>query len=280
MLVVVGFKKKYMGGHQMSELSVLKERKGRIAYIILNRPEKLNALNNQLLTELDQVLNEIEQDDSISVVIIKGSGRAFSVGYDVGKYSHPTVTEDRDKLEEFTKRWLKIWAFPKPIIAQVHGYALAGGTQLLASCDFVITAENAQFGFPSLPLGGGFVGIYWGWHIGHQRAKLLDLTAGSRITGIEATEYGFAARCFKEDELEDKTLEIAKGIAKTPLDILKLKKQAHNRVMDIQGFRTSVMFGPEQDAIIHTTEGIQSIREKINELGLKSTIQWFNEQEI
>jgi enoyl-CoA hydratase len=264
----------------MEQPCVLVEKKGRIAYIILNRPDKLNALNQQLFTELDSALEDIEKDESISVVILKGSGRAFSVGYDVGKYAHPTVMEDRDKLEEFTKRWLRVWEYPKPIIAQVHGFALAGGTQLLASCDFVITAEDAQFGFPSLPLGGGFVGIYWGWHVGHQRAKLLDLTAGSRITGKEATEYGFAARCFKAEELEEKTLEIARGIAKTPLDILKLKKKAHNRMMELQGFRTGVLFGPEQDAIIHTADGIKLVRDKIGELGLKGAIQWFNEQDV
>jgi len=264
----------------MEEQCVLVEKKGRIAYVILNRPNKLNALNNQLLTELDGALADIEKDDDVSVVILKGNGRAFSVGYDIGKYTHPTVTEDRDRLEEFTRRWLRVWEYPKPIIAQVHGYALAGGTQLLASCDIVITSEDAQFGFPSLPLGGGFVGIYWGWHVGFQRAKLLDLTAGSRISGKEATEYGIAARCFKEKELEEKTLEIARGIAKTPLDILKLKKQAHNRMMDLQGFRTGVLFGPEQDAIIHTTEGIKLMRDKIDELGLKAAIQWFNEQDV
>lgn len=264
----------------MEEQCVLIEKKGRIVYVVLNRPEKLNALNAQLFKELDSVLEELEKDDSVSVLIIKGNGRAFSVGYDIGKYAHPTVTQDRDKLEEFTKRWLRVWEYPKPIIAQVQGYALAGGTQLLASCDFVITSEDAQFGFPSLPLGGGFVGIYWGWHVGHQRAKLLDLTAGSRISGKEAVEYGFAARCFKAEELEEKTLEIARGIAKTPLDILKLKKKAHNRIMELQGFRTGVMFGPEQDAIIHTADGIKLVREQIDQLGLKGAIQWFNEQDI
>ncbi|MFM1653789.1 enoyl-CoA hydratase-related protein [Brevibacillus sp. B_LB10_24] len=264
----------------MEKKTVLVERKGRIAYVILNRPEKLNALNSQLLQELDSELSDIEKDDEISVVILKGNGRAFSVGYDVGKYSYPTVTQDRDNLEEFTRRWLRVWEYPKPIIAQVQGYALAGGTQLLASCDIVVTSEDAVFGFPSLPLGGGFVGLYWGWHVGYQRAKLLDLTAGSRISGKEATEYGFAACCFSADEIEEKTLEIARRIAKTPLDILKLKKKAHNRIMELQGFRTGVMYGPEQDAIIHTADGIKLMRSKIDELGLKAAIQWFNEQEV
>ncbi|KKK36891.1 hypothetical protein WQ57_16750 [Mesobacillus campisalis] len=264
----------------MSEKNVLIEKVGRIAYVILNRPEKLNALNGDLLHDLDAALEDIKQDDSVSVVILKGNGRAFSVGYDVDKYEEPTVTDDRDNLEVFTRRWLRVWEYPKPIIAQVQGYALAGGTQLLACCDIVITDEEATFGFPSLPLGGGFVGIYWGWHVGPQRAKMLDLTAGSRISGKEATDYGFAAKCFKKDQLEEETLKIARGIAKTPLDILKLKKKAHNRMMELQGFRTGVMFGPEQDAIIHTAEGIKLVHRKIKELGLKGAIEWFNNQEV
>jgi enoyl-CoA hydratase len=116
----------------MSEKCVLIEKIGRIAYVILNRPEKLNALSADLFRDLDLALEELEKDDSISVLIIKGKGRAFSVGYDVSKYKNPTVTEDRDKLEEYTRRWLRVWEYPKPIIAQVQGFALAGGTT--ASC--------------------------------------------------------------------------------------------------------------------------------------------------
>jgi enoyl-CoA hydratase len=264
----------------MEDQLVLIEKKGKIAYVILNRPDKLNALSRELFQAFDEALNQLEKDQDVSVLIIKGNGRAFSVGYDVGKYREPSVQEDRDYLEECTRRWLRLWEFPKPVIAQVHGFALAGGTQMLACCDMVIADKEAQFGFPSLPLGGGFVGIYWGWHVGPQRAKLLDLTAGSRISGEKAAQYGFAAECFDGDILEEETLKIARGIAKTPSDVLKLKKMAHNRMMDLQGFRTGVMFGPEQDAIIHTAEGIKLIYQKINELGLKGTIEWFNSQEV
>ncbi|MFJ8063212.1 enoyl-CoA hydratase-related protein [Psychrobacillus sp. NPDC096426] len=263
-----------------TDKAVLIEKKGKIAYIILNRPEKLNALNKELFDDLDEALDLLEKDESVSVLIIKGNGRAFSVGYDVSKYSSPSVIEDKDNLEAYTRRWIRIWEYPKPIIAQVHGYALAGGTQLVACCDIVVTDEETQFGFPSLPLGGGFVGIYWGWHVGHQRAKMLDLTAGSRITGREAEQYGIAAKCVPADQLEEEALNIARGIAKTPLDILKIKKQAHNRIMDLQGFRTGINFGPEQDAIIHTADGIKLVRQKIQELGLKGAIRWFNEQDV
>lgn len=266
----------------MAEKQVLIERKGKVAYVLLHRPEKLNALSFDLLTELNGALDELAKDDSVSVLIVTGTDRAFSVGYDVGKYKDGTigVLQDRDNLEWYTRLWLKIWEYPKPVIAQVRGYALAGGTQLLASCDFVICDKDAILGFPSLPLGGGFVGLYWHFHIGPQRAKMLDLTAGSRITGEQAVEYGFAARCFPGDVLEEETLKIAQGIARTPLDILKLKKAAHNRVMEMQGFRNSVMFGPEQDALIHCADGVKLMREKINTLGLSEAIRWFNEQEV
>lgn len=263
-----------MGNH------VLIERKGKIAYLILNRPEVLNAINKDLTEDLERALDEIEGDNSISVVILKGAGRAFCVGYDVGKYNKRTVMEDRDRLEDFTRTWLRVWEFPKPIIGQVHGYALAGGTQLLGSCDFVVTAKNATFGFPSMPLGGGFVAMYWTWHVGYQRSKMLDLTAGSRISGEKAVAYGMASECFDEDKLEEETLAIARGIAKTPLDILILKKKAHNRIMEMHGFRQAVLLGPEQDAIIHTSEGVKLVQQKINEHGLKGAIKWFNEQEV
>jgi enoyl-CoA hydratase len=262
------------------EKCVLIEKKGRIAYLILNRPEVLNALNQALFNDLELALDDLEADDGVSVIIIKGAGRAFCVGYDVSKYTKQTVMEDRNKLENYTRTWLRVWEFPKPIIAQVHGYALAGGTQLLGSCDIVVTAKNATFGFPQLPLGGGFVALYWPWHIGYQRTKLLDLTAGSRITGEQAVQYGMAAVSFDEEALEEETLRIARAIAKTPLDILVIKKKAHNRIMEMQGFRQAVLLGPDQDAIIHTSDGIKLVRQMISELGLKGAIKWFNEQEV
>ncbi|GAK00558.1 enoyl-CoA hydratase/isomerase family protein [Geomicrobium sp. JCM 19055] len=104
----------------MIEKLVLVERNGKVAYLTLNRPDKLNALSNELFNDLDAALDEVENDQNVSVIIIKAKGKAFSVGYDVGKYTNQTTLEDRDKLEEYTLRWLRLWDFPKPIIAQVQ----------------------------------------------------------------------------------------------------------------------------------------------------------------
>lgn len=270
----------------MTNKLVLTETKGKIGYVIFNRPEKLNAFNREILEQFDAAMEEFRDNADISVVILKGAGRAFSVGFDVGsenpdredQTSH--VIRDRDILEQFTKRWLRVWEYPKPVIAQVHGYALAGGSQLCACSDIVIAAEDAQFGFPSLPLGGGYVGPMWVWHVGVQRTKLMDLTAGSKISGRKAVDWGFAAECFPADRLEEETLKIARGIARTPLEILRLKKIALNRVVEIQGFRTAQLFLQDQDAVIHTSAGVNKTVEKIDELGVKGAVEWFNSQEV
>jgi len=270
----------------MSEKLVLTEKKGKIGYLIFNRPDKLNAFNQELLVQFDEAMEQFRKDDGISVVIIKGNGRAFSVGYDVGvdnpdrQTSASSVIADRDVLEGYTRRWMGVFDFPKIVIAQVHGYCLAGGSQLASCCDIVIAAEDAQFGFPSLPLGGGYVGPMWVWHVGIQRAKLMDLTAGSRISGKVAEDWGFVAKTFPADKLEEETLKIARGIAKTPADILRLKKVALNRVLEIQGYRTMQMFLHEQDAIIHTSDGVNLTVQKIKELGVKGAVEWFNNQEV
>ena len=269
----------------MSNEKVLLERKGKIAYIVFNRPEKLNAFNREMFDGFEARLEELRHDDSVSVVILKGNGRAFSVGYDVGsdnpeRKKLKSVTNDRDRLEANLQRWLKVWDYPKPVIAQIQGYALAGGTQLAVCCDIVVTSEEAVFGFPSLPLGGGYVGPLWTLAVGAQRSKLMDFTAGSKISGKEAAEWGFAAKSFPEEVIEAETLKIAQAIAKTPLDILTLKKKAINRVMNVQGFREAILFGAEWDAIIHQADGVKTTAEKIQELGLKGAIKWFNDQPV
>jgi enoyl-CoA hydratase len=269
----------------MSNEAVLIERKGKVAYLIFNRPEKLNALNKDIFDGFDAALEALKADDSVSVVIIKGNGRAFCVGYDVGsdnpeRQKLKTVTGDRDRLENNVRRWLAVWDFPKPVIAQVHGYALAGGTQLLACCDIVVTAEDAVFGFPSLPLGGGYVGPMWTLVVGAQRSKFMDFIAGSRISGKQAAEWGMATLAVPADQLEDQTLEIARSIAKTPVDILALKKKAINRVIEAQNFRNSVLNCAEWDAIVHQADGVKLTVEKINELGLKGALEWFNNQPV
>ena len=265
--------------------AVLVERRGKIAYIIFNRPEKMNALNRDIFEGFDAALDELADDPEIGVVIIKGNGRSFCAGYDVSadnpeRTKLNSVTADRDRLEVNVERWLRVWDFPKPVIAQVHGYALAGGTQLLTCCDIVVTAEDAKFGFPSLPLGGGYVGPMWTLVVGAQRSKLMDFTAGSQIDGKRAVEWGIATLAFPADRLEEETLEIARKIAKTPPDILRLKKKAINRVIESGDFRTSITNGALWDSIIHQADGVKQTVQRIKEMGVRGAVDWFNDQDV
>jgi enoyl-CoA hydratase len=256
------------------------ETEGPLAYIILNRPEKLNALNTQLMDEIDDALNKMELNDQVKVIIIKAEGKGFSVGYDLDPSDYIRrkplpVDVDRKRLQRNIERWFKIWEYPKPVISQVHGYCIAGGTQLALLCDLTIVAEDASFGVPSLPVGAGYIAPFWNWFIGPKKAKEVAFRPGSKISGKEAVDLGMANYAFKFDELEEKTKEIALDIARVPADFLLIEKLAINRQMEIRGFKTSLLNSAEWDTLSHSSEGVKYWTGKIRELGLKEAIKLY-----
>jgi enoyl-CoA hydratase len=259
---------------------VLWEKAGRLGYLTLNRPEKLNALNQPLLAALDRRLEEAKADDEVRVLIIRGAGRAFSSGFDLSpdqpeRAQHTDIVDDRDRLQRNTELWLKIWDHPKPVIAQVHGYCLAGATQLCIFCDLTVVAEDARVGFPAIPVGGGYISPMWSWLVGPKRAKEMSFTPGSQISGRTASEWGWANRAVPADQLADTVREMAEAIATVPSKILHMKKVAVNRTLDAQGFRVAVTFGSEFDALLHYSEPVQELRGLIREKGLRGAIDAF-----
>lgn len=253
---------------------------GPIGTITLNRPEKMNAFGSQMLADFDAALTLAERDDSVRVVIVKGAGRAFSVGYDIspGEFSphEHNISDDREWLQAAINHWLRVWDFPKPVIAQVHGYCVAGATMLAICCDITLVADDASIRWPALPIGGGLIGPMWAWLVGPKKAKEMSFIAGSEMSGAEAHFWGWANRTVPAAELETQTLRMAQQIARTPPDLLRIKKLAINRVMDLQGFRTAVLAGAEWDSIAHYTNGATEMAEKIKSLGLKGAIKSFN----
>ncbi|MFN8533233.1 MAG: enoyl-CoA hydratase-related protein [Dehalococcoidia bacterium] len=263
----------------MEEL-VLWEKVGRLGYLTLNRPEKLNALNAPLLAALEERLEQAKQDDEVRVLIIRGAGRAFSAGFDLSpdapeRQGHRDIVDDRDRLQRNTDLWLKIWDHPKPVIAQVHGYCLAGATQLCIFCDLTVVAEDARIGFPAIPVGGGYISPMWAWLVGPKRAKEMSFIPGSQISGSLASEWGWANRATPADQLEQTVRGLAEQIATVPSKILHMKKVAVNRTMDTQGFRVAVGFGSEFDALLHHSGPVQELSATIRELGLKGAIEAF-----
>jgi enoyl-CoA hydratase len=259
---------------------VLYDVNDRVATVTLNRPEKLNALSGQLQAEIIAAMKEAEADPAVRVIVLKGQGRAFCAGYDLsggvdsGTRGLPmSAVTDAAGLEETLKRLLTIWDLRKPVIAQVHGFCLAGGTQLALICDVTVAAEDATFGIPQLPVGIGFVLPFWTWLIGPKKAREVFYRIGSRVTAQEALSMGMINAVVPAAELDAKVQVMALGIAETPQEILLLAKRAINETQEVQGFRESLKFGVDVDALSHQSDAVRSVNKLIREQGLRTALQ-------
>lgn len=217
--------------------------------VTLNRPEKRNALNNKLRAELLHALREGDKDPDVHVQIVRGAGPSFSAGYDLGggneglEYPFFTAEGEGQWPRHVTEGWMSIWDLAKPVIAQVHGFCLAGGSELATGCDVVYMAEDAQMGYPAVRFGVPDMQFH-PWLVGMRRGMEMMLT-GDSINGIEAVERGWATRAFPADELDAKTVEMAERMAALPTDIVQLNKRAVHRQMDSMGFRQGIRQGTE-----------------------------------
>jgi enoyl-CoA hydratase/carnithine racemase len=263
------------GGHT----NVLVEREGPLTWLTLNRPDKLNAMNHALLDELSAALDSLAADETTRVIAIRGSGRAFSAGYDIERSddAHEVdIVDDYLTHVGYLERFLAIWDHPKPIIACVHGYCLAGATQLCTFCDITVVAEDAVIGWPSLPLGGGYISPLWVPLVGPKRAKQMSFVPGSKISGQTAADWGWANYAVPATELESNVRELALSISRIPAATLRMKKMAINRVADAMGFRNIVPMGAETDALLHYSAAVKELAALIQANGLKKAIAIFN----
>jgi len=217
--------------------------------ITLNRPEKRNALNHALRAEVLHALREGDMDDDVHVQIVRGAGKCFSAGYDLGggneglEYPFFTPPGEGQYPRHVTEGWMSIWELSKPVIAQVHGYCLAGGSELATGCDVVYMAEDAEMGYPAVRFGVPDMQFH-AWLVGMRRGMEMMLT-GDSITGIEAAERGWATRAYPADKLEAETLDMASRIASLPTDIVQLNKRAVHRQMEVMGLRQGIRQGTE-----------------------------------
>jgi enoyl-CoA hydratase len=199
--------------------TVLYSREDSVARIVLNRPERRNALNHQLLDDLDAALQQAEDDPEVLVVVLSGSGTSFCSGYDLaGSYyiSPPaegawTVSNSLRTLRDIERRYLRLWNCPKPTIAQVHGYAIAGGCYLQMLCDISVVAEDAMLGHPISPAGVTSMPL-WQVLLGPKKARYL-LFSGRLIDGREAERIGLASLAVPPGELQQTVSDLATGMA-------------------------------------------------------------------
>ncbi len=240
---------------------IVDEPRPHVRRITLNRPEKRNPLSNELRTELFDALESGDCDPDVRVMIIRGAGPCFSAGYDLqsdvsqGQPFH-TAGGLGNWPRHVVEGFFKIWDLGKPVIAQVHGYCLAGGTELATACDLVYVAEDAKIGYPVVRSISPPDNQFYPWIVGLRRAMELMLT-GDHMSGTEAAESGFANRAYPEAELEATVLDIAERVAKTPPEIQQINKRAVHRQMDAMGIRAGIRAGTEMQQLAMFTEATQ-----------------------
>lgn len=262
--------------------TVLYEKIENIARITLNRPEKRNAQNHQLIMELDQAMKQAEKDDEVRVIILAGAGPSFSSGHDLagmGGGAEQALarigSEDHRKFEQevFVDKCLYIRNLPKPTIAQVHGYCIAAGVMLASMCDLIVASEDAMF---SNPVGrmaaSGVELLVEAWDLGIRKAKEFLFT-GDFIDAREAWRLGMVNRVVPKERLEEEVLELAKHIALMPPVALSLTKQSLNRTQDIQGYRQSMADHFYAHMLAHGSNETREFLERSMGQGLKGFIE-------
>ncbi|GIW19545.1 MAG: crotonase/enoyl-CoA hydratase family protein [Tepidiforma sp.] len=260
------------------------------ARITLNRPEKLNALSLELQQELHDALWEADNDTRVHAVIIRGAGRAFSAGYDLTPLGNRrpapegdhytavyrgarTFDDDAWQLERAQRLRMAIFDMHKPVVAQVHGYCLAGGTDIAFLCDIVIAAEDATIGFPPARAMGSLPNQMWVYHCGPQWAKRLFLT-GDTITGAEAAKIGLVLKAVPASLLQQEVEGLVDRMAMIDAELLSANKRIVNLALELMGARTMQRLGAENDARAHLAPSVREFGRIAAEQGLKAALHW------
>jgi enoyl-CoA hydratase len=259
------------------ELVLVDEPAPHVRRLTLNRPEKRNALSNALRGELIAALQAADADDGVRVSIIRGAGTCFSAGYDLGGANegvplpHFTPGGEGQWPRHVTETWMGIWDLSKPVIAQVHGYCLAGGSELATGCDLVYVAEDAKMGYPAVRFGVPDMQFH-AWLLG-MRAAMEMMVTGDSISGTEAVRLGWANQAFPEADLDDEVVAVARRIALLPPDIVALNKRTVHRAMDIMGLRQSIRSGTELCALGTKQPSFEAFLEEMRTKGLTAALQ-------
>lgn len=259
------------------------------ARITLNRPNKMNALSLQLQAELSEALWEADHDNDVHCVILRGAGRAFSAGYDLSGQDHfvpvsrvqradgnyrggSSVDDDAWQLERAQRYRMALFDMHKPSIAQVHGYCLAGGTDIALLCDMVIAADDATFAFPPARDLGALPNNMWLYNVGPQWAKRLTLT-GDSVTGKEAAQIGLVLKSVPADLLEQEVEQLADRMARIDPDLLSTNKRTINLGLELMGARTLQRLACEGDVRGHNSASARSFLRSFMEKGLRETFR-------
>jgi enoyl-CoA hydratase/carnithine racemase len=257
---------------------VLYERRGPAAWVTLNRPNKLNAISGEVVRRLRESWRQAAEDDEVKVVVLTGAGRAFSAGYDIAEEVEQEIEGAErwhEVLAEDVELTMELWALPKPTIAAVRGWCLAGACELAMASDLVVAADDAQFGEPEIRYGSGPVTLLMPFVLGQKKTNELLFT-GDAISATEAERLGLVNAVVAPDALEDAVNALVAKIAPTPLPVLRLTKLALVRAQEAMGLRTAVAANLDISAMLNAAETPeqQEFDRITAEQGLKAALAW------
>jgi enoyl-CoA hydratase len=241
--------------------------------LVLDRPAKLNAISHELRQALTAAVSQAAEDGRVRVIVIEGAGRAFCAGYDLAEAAPEDAWSWREVLAEDVAATLAIWRCPKPVIAQVHGYALAGGLELAMACDLIIAAEDAQLGEPEIRFGSAPVTLLMPFLIGQKRTRELLLT-GDLIDGRAAERIGLVNRAVPAARLEAEVDRLAETLARVDPDVMAPTKLMLNRAMEAAGFMTAVEMGLDLQSFINMSTSAREFDAIVRRDGLKAALAW------
>ncbi|CAG1017694.1 enoyl-CoA hydratase [Burkholderiaceae bacterium] len=258
----------------------------RVARLVLNRPERFNAINDDMPGEIRAAVEWANADDDVHVIVVEGAGRGFCGGYDLvstaeSHIEHPCQQEktpwdpmvDYAYMKRNTEHFMSLWHSAKPTIAKVHGAAVAGGSDIALCCDLLVMADDARIGYMPTRVWGCPTTAMWTYRLGPTRAKQLMFT-GDVIDGRTAAEWGLANIAVPAAELEAATMKLAERIAGVPRGQLAMHKLVINQVLQTMGLEQSQSLATIMDGITrHNPEGLW-FRRHAQEHGFKSAVQW------
>jgi enoyl-CoA hydratase len=258
------------------------EVRDRKAYLTLYRPQRLNAITFEMAREIRAAVTRANQDPAVHLIVVQGAGRAFSSGYDLEEYAErgeafqPPVWDpikDFQLMKENTDDFFSLWRSLKPTIAKVHGYAVAGGSDIALSCDIVVMADDARIGYMPARVWGCPTTAMWVYRLGAERAKAMLLT-GDTIDGRTAAQWGLVFQAVPATELDSTVEALADRIAGVPINQLVMQKMMINQAYDNMGLQGTQLLATLFDGITrHSPEG-RWFREFAEEHGFHKAVQW------
>ena len=260
--------------------TIIVERLDHVSRITLNRPEQHNPLTPRCVREIVRAVASAEADDQVRVVVIRSTGRSFSSGYgyiaedvEEGDFARRAgIEDDVTAMIAHGTSWARVWDCPIPVIAQVQGNCLAGGTDLALHCDVVVAAVDARIGFPPVRSMGVPPTHMWLYNVGPQWTKRLLLT-GDTVSGGEALDLGLVVATAPADELDQVVMDLASRMALIGRDLLIANKRVVNMGVELMGRSQLQKFSAMSDAIGHRAPEAMAFSERIGEIGLRDAVR-------